>query len=139
MLVRSKKWYGIKAWGVWIAAKRGHKRALVAVARKLAVVMHRMWIDGSVFRSAEDGSATEPSLSNPTALAAAMLALWRAPSDRQCDDRRLAEFPPVGGEAFGGSKRMRRVRYLAGDDSSIETSSALPWLCCPAILRTTCA
>ncbi|WP_316172493.1 MULTISPECIES: transposase [unclassified Bradyrhizobium] len=50
MLERSKRWCGIKAWGVRIAAKRGHKCAVVAVARKLAVVMHRMWIDGSVFR-----------------------------------------------------------------------------------------
>jgi hypothetical protein len=33
-----------------LAAKRGHKRAVVAVARKLAVIMHRMWIDGSRFR-----------------------------------------------------------------------------------------
>ena len=33
-----------------IATKRGHKRAVVAVARKLAVIMHRMWIDGSRFR-----------------------------------------------------------------------------------------
>lgn len=54
MLVRSKQWCGIKAWGVRIAAKRGHKRAVVAVARKLAVVMHRMWIDGSVFRFAAE-------------------------------------------------------------------------------------
>lgn len=73
MLVRSKQWCGIKAWGVRVAAKRGHKRAVVAVARKLAVVMHRMWIDGSVFRfAAEDKSPAEPDLSNPTALAAAM-------------------------------------------------------------------
>lgn len=50
MLVRSKKWCAVKAWGVKIAAKRGHKRAVVAVARKLAVIMHRMWIDGSTFR-----------------------------------------------------------------------------------------
>lgn len=52
MLVRSKKWCAVKAWGVKIAAKRGHKRAVVAVARKLAVIMHRMWIDGSEFRFA---------------------------------------------------------------------------------------
>jgi len=73
MLVRSKQWCGVKAWGVRIAAKRGHKRAVVAVARKLAVVMHRMWIDGSAFRfAAEDEHAAQPNLSNPTALAAAM-------------------------------------------------------------------
>ncbi len=73
MLVRSKQWCGIKAWGVRIAAKRGHKRAVVAVACKLAVVMHRMWIDGSAFPfAAEDASAAGPNFSNPTALAAAM-------------------------------------------------------------------
>lgn len=38
--------------GLRIAAKRGHKRAVVAVARKLAVIMHRMWLDGSEFRFA---------------------------------------------------------------------------------------
>ena len=32
-----------------IAKRRGHKRAVVAVARKLAIVMHRMWLDGTEF------------------------------------------------------------------------------------------
>jgi transposase len=40
----------LKAWGVRIAKLRGLKRAKVAVARKLAVVLHRMWVDGSDFR-----------------------------------------------------------------------------------------
>ena len=30
--------------------RRGRRRAVVAVARKLAVVMHRMWADGTEFR-----------------------------------------------------------------------------------------
>ena len=50
MLTRSKQHSTLKAWGMKIATKRGHKRAVVAVARKLAVIMHRMWIDGSRFR-----------------------------------------------------------------------------------------
>ena len=33
-----------------MAKRRGLKRAKVAVARKLAVILHRMWIDGSMFR-----------------------------------------------------------------------------------------
>jgi hypothetical protein len=33
-----------------IAKKRGHKRACVAVARKLTVVMHAMWRDGTEFQ-----------------------------------------------------------------------------------------
>jgi transposase len=50
MLVRSKQWCSVKSWGLRIAAKRGHKRAVVAVARKLAVIVHRMWLDGGEFR-----------------------------------------------------------------------------------------
>jgi transposase len=50
MLTRSKRQSAFKAWGTQLAAKRGHKRAVVAVARKLAVIMHRMWINGTTFR-----------------------------------------------------------------------------------------
>lgn len=72
MLVRSKKWCAVKAWGVKIAAKRGHKRAVVAVARKLALIMHRMWIDGSAFRfSAQEESSGSPERRAKTTLAIA--------------------------------------------------------------------
>ena len=33
-----------------IARRRGAKRAKVALARKLAIVMHRMWVDGTDFQ-----------------------------------------------------------------------------------------
>jgi hypothetical protein len=33
-----------------IARHRGLKRAVVAVARRMAVIMHRMWADGTEFR-----------------------------------------------------------------------------------------
>ena len=33
-----------------MAKKRGMKRAAIAVARKLAAILHRMWLDGSEFR-----------------------------------------------------------------------------------------
>jgi hypothetical protein len=36
-----------------IAKRRGHKRACVAVARKLAMIMHAMWRDGSEFQFKE--------------------------------------------------------------------------------------
>lgn len=52
MMVRTTKWTPLKAWAMRIAARRGAKRAKVALARKLAVIMHRMWIDGTEFRSA---------------------------------------------------------------------------------------
>jgi transposase len=50
MLTRFKGFSSLKAWGLKIAKKRGHKRACVAVARKLSVIMHAMWRDGSTFQ-----------------------------------------------------------------------------------------
>jgi transposase len=50
LLTRVTKWSTLKAWGMAVAKRRGLRRATVAVARKLAVIMHRMWSDGSVFR-----------------------------------------------------------------------------------------
>jgi transposase len=50
MLVRSNKWSWLKAWAMQIARRRGMKKAIVALARRLAVVMHRIWIDGTTFR-----------------------------------------------------------------------------------------
>jgi hypothetical protein len=35
--------------GVSAAKRRGMKRATIAVARKLAVVMHRIWVTGGEF------------------------------------------------------------------------------------------
>ena len=40
----------LKTWGEAIAERRGKMRANVAVARKLAVILHRMWMDGTEFR-----------------------------------------------------------------------------------------
>jgi transposase len=50
LLMRSKKWSSLRAWGMSIAKRHGMARARVAVARKLAVILHRMWCDSSEFR-----------------------------------------------------------------------------------------
>jgi transposase len=50
MLVRSTKWSWLKAWAMKIARRRGMKKAVVALARRLAVILHRIWVDGSEFR-----------------------------------------------------------------------------------------
>ena len=50
LLTRSSKWSSLKAWGMKVAKARGHKKAVIAVARKLAVILHRMWIDDTQFR-----------------------------------------------------------------------------------------
>ena len=40
-----------------VAKRRGMKRAKVALARKLAVVLHRMWVDATEFRWSKDATA----------------------------------------------------------------------------------
>lgn len=49
LLVISKKKSKIKTWGLKLAKKKGMKKAIVATARKLAVIMHRMLIDKTEF------------------------------------------------------------------------------------------
>jgi transposase len=50
ILSRVTRFSALKAWAMRIARLRGMKRAKVALARKLAVVLHRMWVDGTKFR-----------------------------------------------------------------------------------------
>ncbi|MDQ0321562.1 transposase [Pararhizobium capsulatum DSM 1112] len=50
LLTRVQKWSWLKAWAMNIAKRRGLQRAVVALARRLSVIMHRMWSDGSEFR-----------------------------------------------------------------------------------------
>ena len=45
-----------------IARRRGMKRAIVAVARRLAVVLNRMWVDGTDFRWTKPDAAAAASL-----------------------------------------------------------------------------
>lgn len=58
LLIRCQKWSSLRAWGMKIAKARGMARARVAVARKLAVILHRMWRDGTDFRWGKEVSAT---------------------------------------------------------------------------------
>jgi len=54
LLVRSKKWSSLRAWGTNVAKRRGMVRARVAVARKLAVILHRMWSDATEFHYSKE-------------------------------------------------------------------------------------
>jgi transposase len=49
LLTRVAKWSALKAWGMRIAKRSGIRKAKVAVARRLAVILRRMWIDGTEF------------------------------------------------------------------------------------------
>src|SRR6478672_3579222 len=56
LLARITRFSKLKRWGMDVAKRRGSKRAKVALARKIAVILHRMWIDGTTYRWA----AAEP-------------------------------------------------------------------------------
>jgi transposase len=42
------------AWAMQIARRRGLKKAIVALAGRLSVIMHLIWVDGTVFRSTRE-------------------------------------------------------------------------------------
>ncbi|MER9032370.1 IS110 family transposase [Mesorhizobium sp. M0674] len=50
LLTHVKKWSWLKAWAMGVAKRRGKQKAIVALARRLAVIMHRIWSDGTQFR-----------------------------------------------------------------------------------------
>jgi transposase len=56
LLCRVAKWSALKAWGTRLARRVGSKKARVALARKLAVLMHRVWIDGTEFRWSKEAA-----------------------------------------------------------------------------------
>ena len=56
MLTRSGKFSTLKRWGLEVAKRRGMRRAKVALARKLACVLHRMRVDGGEFRFGEEAA-----------------------------------------------------------------------------------
>lgn len=49
LMRRTAKKTSLKEWGHRLAKRSSRKNAHVAVARKIAVMMHRIWIDGTVF------------------------------------------------------------------------------------------
>lgn len=50
LLSRVTRFSALKRWGMDVAKRRGMKRAKVALARKLGIVLHRIWVDGTSFR-----------------------------------------------------------------------------------------
>lgn len=54
MLSRVTRFSALKRWAMDVAKRRGTKRAKVALARKLGVILHRMWIEGTSFRWTKD-------------------------------------------------------------------------------------
>ena len=57
MLTRAGRFSTLKRWALEVAQRRGMRRAKVALARKLATVLHRLWVDGSEFRFGKEAAA----------------------------------------------------------------------------------
>lgn len=57
MLTRSAKFSTLKRWAMDVAQRRGMKRAKVALARKLATVLHCMWVKDADFRFGKEKAA----------------------------------------------------------------------------------
>ena len=49
LMSRATRWSALKAWALRLKTRAGHKKAAVALARKIAVVLTRMWRDGTTF------------------------------------------------------------------------------------------
>ena len=49
LLHRTQRWSALKAWGIRLMKRVGAKKAKVAVARKIAVILHCIWTDGTSF------------------------------------------------------------------------------------------
>jgi transposase len=49
VLTRSRSDSALKRWGLGLKARNGHKKAVVAMARKLAIILHAMWKRGAAF------------------------------------------------------------------------------------------
>src|SRR5438552_5056988 len=87
LLTRVPKWSALKAWGIRLAKRNGLRKAKVAVARKLAVILHRMWVDGTEFNwstkkaAASQGSRDTAGKDVPAGTVAVVRSLdaWRAP------------------------------------------------------------
>lgn len=57
ILTRPVKGSGLKSWAMRLAKRAGMQKAKVALARKLAVILHRMWVDGAAFSASQPGNA----------------------------------------------------------------------------------
>lgn len=58
LLTRCKAWSKLKAWGMKLKKKKGNRKAIVAVARKLAVIMHRMLVTKKPFERGSEKNQT---------------------------------------------------------------------------------
>ena len=57
LLTKLQRWSPLKAWGARLAKRIGSKKARVAIARKIAVILDCIWTDGPEFRWTKEMAA----------------------------------------------------------------------------------
>jgi transposase len=57
LLHRTQPWSALKVWGTRLMKRIGAKKAKVAVARKIAIILHCIWTDGTEFEWGADKAA----------------------------------------------------------------------------------
>jgi hypothetical protein len=110
ILTRAVRFSPLKRWAVAVAARRGVKRARVALARKLATVLHRIWLDGTIFRWG-DGAEAPTRAARRAALAATA-------------ERRAARGVPAGTRE--AAKPKERKRRATARDRAEQMGSPVP-------------
>lgn len=58
LLLRTRRWTAIKVWGLQLAKRSSMLKAMVAVARKYAVILLRMWRDGTQYQAGSGAKVT---------------------------------------------------------------------------------
>jgi transposase len=58
-LLRTKADSELKEWALLLAERRGKGKAVVALARKLAVLMHHLWVTGEVYQAFPNSEAVK--------------------------------------------------------------------------------
>ena len=126
LLTRVARWSTLKAWGIRLAKRSGLRKAKVAVARKLAVILHRMWIEGTEFKwSSKEGHCIggQPSSRHQreTNVPAGTLALVRSPQALRCSKEQNALHtlihqrhltPSCGGRAPTAERTLNPARMF---------------------------
>jgi len=116
MLSRVTRFSALKARALRIAKLRGVKQAKVALARKLAVVLHRMWVDGTDFRWRRHRRRVLGGVSRMSGLMFTRAgSSWLSP--QAACSARCGIWPDrehVGGVAAAGSKARPGGRWRCG-------------------------
>jgi hypothetical protein len=150
----------VKTWGLAIAKRTSHRKATVSVARKLAVIMHAMWVDGAFYCGDPDASNADVSARaaakrrkllgayawpNASRLPiidpmTATLSTWSSATSGRgpgtANERRYARFLACGRALWVRDGPRRSARDVAPSFPSKDVPRRIP--CCRDAARSSC-